>query len=258
MIDKSVSQSSFIRADRLSTSIPRRSRRRSSLRANPLSVVQGMLSDRQTREFRTLISDVSFEIKSGDRVGLLGQNGAGKTTLLRLLAGALVPSSGSLEICGITQKLLSVSMGMQPEATGIENIYLLGYCTGLSGEDIKHLIPEIVEFADLKEVIHDPVHTYSSGMQLRLAFAVATAVKPEILLLDEWLSTGDRFFVQRSNDRLLNHIDASEILVFASHSVSTLIEICTRGLVLKAGRVVFDGEIEGAIAFYESDDYQTC
>ena len=252
-----MAQTSFIPAHKLSTSIPRRSRQRSSLRANPFSVVQNLFSDRSRREFRTLISDMNFEIKVGDRVGLLGQNGAGKTTLLRLLAGVLVPSSGSLEVHGVTQKLLSISMGMEPTATGIENIYLLGYCTGLSGEEIKQLIPEIVQFAELEAVIQDPVHTYSSGMQLRLAFAVATAVKPEILLLDEWLSTGDRFFVQRSNERLLSHIDASEILVFASHSVSTLVEICTRGPVLKAGRIVFDGNIESAIAFYESDDYQT-
>jgi ABC-type polysaccharide/polyol phosphate transport system ATPase subunit len=251
-----MSQTSFIRAHNLSTSIPRRSQRRSSIRANPLSVVRGLFSDRSTREFCTLISDMNFEIKAGDRVGLIGQNGAGKTTLLRLLAGALVPSSGSLEVCGVTQKLLSISMGMQPEATGVENVYLLGYCTGLSGELIEQLMPEIVEFADLEAVIEDPVHTYSSGMQLRLAFAVATAVKPEILLLDEWLSTGDRFFVQSSNERLLNHIDSSEILVFASHSASTLTEICTRGLVLKGGRIVLDGDIEDAIGFYESEDYQ--
>jgi ABC-type polysaccharide/polyol phosphate transport system ATPase subunit len=251
-----MSQTSFIRAHNLSTSIPHRSRRRSSIRADPLSVVRGLFSDRSTREFRTLLSDMNFEIKAGDRVGLIGQNGAGKTTLLRLLAGALVPSSGSLEVCGVTQKLLSVSMGMQPDATGVENVYLLGYCTGLSGEFIEQLMPEIVEFADLEAVIEDPVHTYSSGMQLRLAFAVATAVKPEILLMDEWLSTGDRFFVQRSNERLLNHIDSSEILVFASHSASTLTKICTRGLVLKGGRIVLDGDIEDAIGFYESEDYQ--
>lgn len=251
-------ETSFIRARNVATNVPRRSRRRSALRENPLSVVTGLLSRREVRDFRTLISDISFEFSAGDRVGLIGQNGAGKTTLLRLLAGALVPSAGSLEVRGVTQTLLSVSMGMQPEATGIENIYLLGYCIGLSGDRIHELMPEIIDFADLHAVIQDPVHTYSSGMQLRLAFAVATAVKPEILLLDEWLSTGDRFFVERSNERLMNHIDASEILVFASHSVETLLRICTRGLVLKSGRIVFDGGIEEGIAFYESEDYQTC
>jgi len=215
-------------------------------------------SSRRRRDFHTLISDITFEFRAGDRVGLIGRNGAGKTTLLRLLAGALVPSSGSLEVRGVTQTLLSMSMGMQPEATGIENIYLLGYCAGLPGDRIAELVPEIVEFADLQAVIQDPVNTYSSGMQLRLAFAVATAVKPEILLLDEWLSTGDRFFVERSNERLMNHIHSSEILVFASHNVSTLVKICTRGLVLKAGKVVFDGSIDAAIAFYESEDYRTC
>lgn len=253
-----MSQTSLIRAKNVATSVPRRSRRRSALRENPISAVAKLFSNRQAREFRTLISDVTFEFKAGDRVGLIGQNGAGKTTLLRLLAGALMPSAGSLEVRGITQTLLSMSMGMQPEATGLENIYLLGYCSGLSGERIQELIPEIVDFADLKAVIQDPVHTYSSGMQLRLAFAVATAVKPEILLLDEWISTGDRFFIQRSNERLLNHIDASEILVFASHSLETLKQICNRGLVLKDGSVVFDGALNDAIEFYESEDYQSC
>lgn len=251
-------ETSFIRAQNIATNVPRRSRRQSALRENPLSVVTGLLSRGEVRDFRTLISDMSFEFSAGDRVGLIGQNGAGKTTLLRLLAGALVPSAGSLEVRGVTQTLLSVSMGMEPAATGIENIYLLGYCIGLSGDRIQELMPEIIGFADLHAVIQDPVHTYSSGMQLRLAFAVATAVKPEILLLDEWLSTGDRFFVERSNERLMNHIDASEILVFASHSIETLLKICTRGLVLKAGRIVFDGDIEEGVAFYESEDYQTC
>ena len=147
-------------------------------------------------------------------------------------------------------------MGMQTDATGLENVYLRGYCAGLSGREIKGRIPEIVEFAGLQSVIQDPVRTYSSGMQLRLSFAVATSVKPEILLLDEWISAGDRFFVERSKERLLSHIDASEILIFASHSLPILREMCSRGLVLKHGRVVFDGDIDAAVEFYESEDYQ--
>ena len=199
---------------------------------------------------------MSFEFRAGDRVGLIGQNGAGKTTLLRLLAGVLVPNVGTLEVRGATQNLLNVSMGMQTDATGLENIYLRGYSSGLSGKEIKRRIPEIVEFAGLESVIHDPVRTYSSGMQLRLAFAVATSVKPEILLLDEWISAGDRFFVERSKERLLGHIHSSEILVFASHSPETLQELCSRGLVLKQGQVVFDGPIGEALDYYQSDKYQ--
>ena len=209
-----------------------------------------------TRQLRPLLRGMSFELRQGDRVGLIGENGAGKTTLLRLLAGALVPSGGRLEVRGATQNLLNVSMGMQTDATGLENIYLRGYSAGLSGKEIKRRIPEIIEFAGLGSVIHDPVRTYSSGMQLRLAFAVATSVKPEILLLDEWISAGDRFFVERSKQRLLGHIDASEILVFASHSPQILQEICNRGLVLKQGTVVFDGDIDDALEFYASDKYQ--
>lgn len=253
-----MSSSSFIRAQNVSTGIPRRSEMRSALRKNPLAMVTGMFASRKPRESVKLISDINFEVSAGERVGLIGQNGAGKTTLLRLLAGALMPSSGRLEVCGSTQKLLTISMGMQHQATGIENIYLLGFCSGLSARRIEELLPEIVEFADLRDVIQNPVSTYSSGMQLRLAFSVATAVKPEILLLDEWLSTGDRYFVKRANERLMGHIDSSEILVFASHSNDTLAKVCTRGLVLKGGRAVFDGGIEDAIKFYESDDYQSC
>jgi len=214
------------------------------------------MGGRKIREFRPLIRGITFEFNEGDRVGLIGQNGAGKTTLLRLLAGVLAPSSGRLEINGVTQNLLNVSMGMQPGATGLENIYLRGYSAGLSGAEIKGRIPEIVEFAGLGPVIHDPVRTYSSGMQLRLAFAVATSVRPEILLLDEWISAGDRFFIKQSKQRLLSHIDASEVLVFASHSPETLEELCSRGLVLKHGKIVFDADISEALKFYASDAYK--
>ncbi len=253
-----MAQRSYISADNVHMSIPRMSRRRASLHADYRSVLQNLLVNRRERQLRPLIRGMSFEFRAGDRVGLIGQNGAGKTTLLRLLAGVLVPSVGTLEVSGATQNLLNVSMGMQIEATGLENIYLRGYSSGLSRKEIRQRVPEIIEFAGLESVIHDPVRTYSSGMQLRLAFAVATSVRPEILLLDEWISAGDRFFVERSRERLLSHVHASEILVFASHSPTMLQELCRRGLVLKQGRIVFDGEMDKALQFYESDQYQRC
>ena len=252
-----MSTQSSIRAQNVYFSMPLTTAIGQSLRYNPLTALRRLTGTGKTRKFRPLIRGISFELRGGDRVGLVGQNGAGKTTLLRLLAGVLMPSAGRLEVRGVTQNLLNVSMGMQDDATGVENIYLRGYSAGLSGQEIKRKIPEIVEFAQLESVIQDPVRTYSSGMRLRLAFAVATSVKPEILLLDEWISAGDRFFVERSKERLLSHIDASEILVFASHSPQTLKELCSRGLVLKGGGVVFDGDIEAALQFYESDEYQT-
>jgi len=251
-----MSTQSAIRAENVHFKMPLTTRVDQSLRANPIAALSGLVGGQRARRFRTLIRGISFELHEGDRVGLIGQNGAGKTTLLRLLAGVLMPSAGRLEITGKTQNLLNVSMGIQNDATGLENIYLRGYSAGLSGQDIKRRIPEILEFADLESVIHDPVRTYSSGMRLRLAFAVATSVKPEILLLDEWISAGDRFFVQRSKQRLLSHIDASEILVFASHNPQMLQELCSRGLVLKHGKVVFDGNVAEALEFYESDEYQ--
>lgn len=237
-------------------SVPLTTRRRSSLRADPLAALRDTFSSRRERQLRPLIRGMTFELQAGDRVGLIGQNGAGKTTLLRLLAGALTPSRGTLDIRGVTQNLLNVSMGMQADATGLENIYLLGYSAGLDGTEIRQRIPDVMEFSGLSEVIHDPVRTYSAGMRLRLAFAVATSAKAEILLLDEWISAGDRFFVERSRERLLSHIHASEILVFASHSPNMLRELCGRGLVLKLGKVVFDAPIDEALDYYESDRYE--
>lgn len=251
-----MSTQSSIFARNIHFKMPLTTRTSNSLRRRPLAALRSLTGTAKSRRFRTLIRGMSFELGAGDRVGLIGQNGAGKTTLLRLLAGVLVPSTGQLEVRGVTQNLLNVSMGMQPEATGIENLYLRGYSAGLSGEEITRRIPEILEFSGLERVIKDPVRTYSSGMQLRLAFAVATSVQPEILLLDEWISAGDRFFVERSKQRLLGHIDASEILVFASHNPKMLAELCCRGLVLKHGMVVFDGDIKAALEFYESDEYQ--
>jgi len=247
-----MSLESYICAQNIHLSVPLVSRKGRSLRANPLSELRNLFTSRSVRELRPLIRGMSFEFRAGDRIGLIGQNGAGKTTLLRLLAGALVPSVGTLEVSGETQNLLNISMGMQPEATGLENIYLRGYSAGLTGQEIKERIPDILEFSELETVIHDPVRTYSSGMQLRLAFAVATSVKAEILLLDEWISAGDRFFVERSKERLLDHIHSSEILVFASHTPTMLQELCSRGLVLKQGKIIFDGDIEAALEFYGS------
>jgi lipopolysaccharide transport system ATP-binding protein len=251
-----MSRQRSIRAQNVCFSMPVASHDRRSFRANPIAALGSLVGGQKRRTFRPLIRGMSFELMQGERVGLIGQNGAGKTTLLRLLAGVLSPSAGRLDINGKTQTLLNVSMGMLVEATGLENIYLLGYSAGLSGAEIKKRIPEIIEFSALESVINDPVRTYSSGMQLRLAFAVATSIEPEILLLDEWISAGDRFFVERSKHRLLSHIDASELLVFASHSTQLLSELCSRGLVLKHGTVVFDGDIEAALDFYESDEYQ--
>ena len=250
-----MTSASFIRAHNVHMSVPLKSQLPLSIRANPLAALRGIAGGSAKRKLRPLIRGISFEIQEGDRVGLIGQNGAGKTTLLRLLAGVLVPSVGELEIQGATQNLLNVSMGMQQDATGTENVYLRGYAAGLSGKDIKARMSEIIEFSGLEDVIDDSVRTYSSGMQLRLAFAVATSVEPEILLLDEWISAGDRFFIEKSKQRLLGHIDASKILVFASHSIPMLGELCNRGLVLKLGRVVFEGPIKAALEFYASDEY---
>ena len=157
------------------------------------------------------LEDVTFELKKGDRVGLVGHNGAGKSTLLRALGNVYVPTSGSAIIEGEIGSLVDISLGIDHEATGRENIFIRGALLGLKRREIEEKFNEIVDFSDLGNFIDMPVRTYSSGMHLRLAFAVATIIRPEILLMDEWLSVGDAAFNAKAESRLTNLVQSSEI-----------------------------------------------
>lgn len=182
------------------------------------------------------LSDLSFEFGRGDRIGLIGHNGSGKTTLLRLLSGIYEPVRGQLEISGRVSSLLDLSLGMDHEATGFENIMLRGVLMGLSPGVIAKKMDEIAEFSELGDYLSMPIRTYSSGMLLRLAFAVSTAVAPEILLLDEWLSVGDADFRQKAEKRLLQLIESSAIMVLASHDESLVKRFCSSIFQLEHGR----------------------
>lgn len=198
------------------------------------------------------LKDISFSIGPGERVGLLGCNGAGKSTLLKTIAGLYPLSTGKLITIGKIRALFDLSLGFEPEATGRENILYRGLLLGLSKSFIHSKKDEIIEFASLGKFIDYPIKTYSSGMQVRLAFAISTLVGADILLLDEVIHVGDAAFIQKAKKRLMQLIEKSEILILASHDLYSLKSLCQRGLVLHEGQLVFDGIIESAISNYQS------
>ncbi len=187
------------------------------------------------------IENLSLTIKDGERVGLLGHNGAGKSTLLRLLSGVYEPSIGRAEIKGEIGSLIDVSFGIDPEASGRENIYLRGALLGLTRSEIKSKLEEIIDFSELGDFIDMPVRTYSSGMHLRLAFSVSTIIRPEILLMDEWLSVGDEGFRVRAEARMNELVESTHILIIASHSRELILETCNRVIWLEHGKIRMDG-----------------
>ena len=188
------------------------------------------------------LDDVSFQIQEGERVGLVGHNGAGKSTLLRALSNVYAPTSGRAEIVGEIGSLVDIGLGIDGEATGRENIFIRGALLGLKKKDIEEKFAEIVEFSELGEFINMPVRTYSSGMHLRLAFAVATIIRPEILLMDEWLSVGDAAFNEKAESRLNDMVKSSRILVIASHSRELIERTCTRAMWFEHGRLKLDSD----------------
>jgi lipopolysaccharide transport system ATP-binding protein len=184
------------------------------------------------------LNDLTFEINEGDRVGLLGHNGSGKSTLLSVLAGGYEPISGMLGMAGPVASMLSITLGMEGEATGYENILMRCTLMGLGPEEINELMPKIVEFTELGEYLSMPLRTYSSGMYMRVPFAVATAVKADIILMDEWMSVGDEAFSKKAQDRLNEMLDSAKILVLASHNRTLLESNCNRIFHLEHGSLV--------------------
>lgn len=194
--------------------------------------------------------DVSLHIDHGDRVGLVGENGAGKTTLLRVLAGVYEPTRGIVRCNGDVSPLFSATLGMDMEATGFENIVLRGLFLGLSPQEIRRIMGEITEFTELGDYLAMPLHTYSSGMVLRLAFAVSTCVEPEILLMDEWIGMGDAHFLEKAERRMEHFVGRSSILVIASHSDALIKRLCNKAILLKQGQIVYQGSVEEVFETY--------
>ncbi len=190
------------------------------------------------------LRDVSLEFREGDRIGLVGPNGAGKSTLLRTIAGIYEPTRGRVDVHGRITTLFSLHVGIEEEATGFENIALRGLAAGMSGREIERRAADIADFTELGEHLNFPIYTYSAGMKARLAFAISTAIEPEILLMDEWIGAGDASFIEKARGRLNAVVDEAGILVLASHNESLLKRVCNRIVELEAGRVKRTGPAE--------------
>jgi len=207
-------------------------------------------ADKDGRVVVRALEGLSFSLHDGDRVGLLGHNGAGKSTLLRLLGGVYEPSSGTARIQGEIGSLIDISLGTDPEATGRENIFMRGALLGMPRAHIKKQIDEIIDFSELGDFVDMPMRTYSTGMHLRLAFAVSTIVRPEILLMDEWLSVGDEGFKHKAEQRMTELVKATNILVIASHSRELVAHTCNRVIWLEHGKIKMDGDPQTILDAY--------
>ncbi len=208
-----------------------------SLKKNLARVtVGGRLGSSQTGATEvTALSHLNLNLRAGDRLGLIGHNGSGKTTLLRTLSGAYEPDEGQIEVRGRIAALLDLSLGIDPSATGIDNIRLRGRIAGMSSREIEDKMDEIAEFSGLGPFLAMPMKTYSAGMQARLAFAVATAVEADVLLMDEWISVGDADFQKLAHRRLLNLVERAGILVLSSHDAGLLRLYCNKVMRLESG-----------------------
>jgi ABC-2 type transport system ATP-binding protein/lipopolysaccharide transport system ATP-binding protein len=196
------------------------------------------------------LDGVSFKIDEGDRVGLLGHNGSGKTTLLRALAGIYEPIIGTIQTNGRVVPLFDLQLGMDLDATGIENIWMRSKLLGLSTQRIEGALDDIANFTELGEYLYVPIRTYSTGMLLRLAFAISTAITPEILILDEMIGAGDAAFLARADARLKQFLAKAGILVIASHATPILRQWCNKGMLLEHGKLIAYGPLEDVIARY--------
>lgn len=204
---------------------------------------------RQYRDFWAL-KDISFRVGKGESIGIIGRNGAGKSTLLQIIAGTLQPTHGSIQVNGRVSALLELGSGFNPDFTGRENVYLNAAVLGLSRKEVDAKFDEIAAFADIGDFIDQPVKTYSSGMFVRLAFAVQTAVEPQVLIVDEALSVGDVFFQQRCYERMQRLLDAGVCVVLASHDLASVQQFCQRTLVFRRGEIAFQGASAEATKVY--------
>ena len=209
------------------------------------------LSVRPTEE-TWVLRHVSFDIQAGEAIGIVGQNGAGKSTLLKIITGTLQPSEGQVQVNGRIAAILELGMGFNPELTGCQNVRHAAGLMGFSPEQIDAAMPDVEAFAEIGEYFDEPVRTYSSGMQMRVAFAVATAWRPEILIVDEALSVGDAYFQHKSFARIREFRELGTTLLIVSHDRSAIQSLCDRAVLLEKGTVIKDGDPEEVFDFYNA------
>ncbi len=249
---------SSILVDRLSLDFPIYHGDARSLKKLMLSTASGRFGqDTQKRVVVQALRDISFSLAPGDKLALVGSNGAGKTTLLRCLAGIYEPNVGRVSTRGRLSALLDVSLGMNPDMTGRENILLRGRYLGIDRAAIARMQDDVASFTELGEFLELPVKLYSSGMSLRLAFAMATSSRPDILLMDEWLLAGDAKFVEKAHARIEAFVSGADIVVMSTHNDSIVRQWATRVLYLDQGRIVRDGPANEVLDEYLSKTTET-
>lgn len=213
-------------------------------------VIKSIKGQIQYNEFWAL-KDISFEVKKGERLGIMGLNGAGKSTLLKVIAGVYKPTTGTVEKHGKVAPLLELGAGFDPQYTGAENIFLYGSVLGIPREFLEEKFDEIVDFAELRKFIDVPLKNYSSGMKARLGFAIATIVEPEILILDEVLSVGDAKFRKKSEKRVMDMFEKGVTVLFVSHSLDQVKRLCNKAIILENGQVLAMGDTDLVAKVYE-------
>jgi lipopolysaccharide transport system ATP-binding protein len=207
----------------------------------------------QTRhQLHWVLQDINFEVNPGEAVGIIGINGTGKSTLLKMITGTTQPTTGSVSITGRVAALLELGMGFHPDFTGRQNVFMAGQLMGYGADEIEQLIPEIEAFAEIGDYIDQPVRVYSSGMQMRLAFSVATSHRPDVLIVDEALSVGDAYFQHKSFARIREFREQGTTLLIVSHDKSSIQSICDRAILLNEGKLAMEGDPEAVMDYYNA------
>lgn len=215
--------------------------------------IPALFKGEQTSQSFTVLNDISFEIKKGETVGIIGPNGSGKSTILKLIANVMSPTSGTVTVQGSVSPLIELGAGFHPELTGRENIYLNGAILGLSRKQINQNLQSIIDFAELQDFVNQPVKHYSSGMYMRLAFAVAVHVNPEILIVDEILAVGDQAFQKKCFAKMEEFKKSQEVtIVFVSHGLGQVEKFCSRSIYINNHQILYDGIPSEAIKKYQN------
>lgn len=227
-----------------------------SLRASLARRVGATVSGSSRRPLVNALRDVSIDLKPGSRLAIMGHNGAGKTTLLKVCSGIYEPSEGTMSRSGSTASMTDFMMGLDPALSGYQNIERRAAFMGLSSAEARALVPEVEAFSELGEFLNLPLRTYSTGMFVRLAFAISTSIQPDIMIMDEMINAGDMSFMDRSTERMERLISQAQILVFASHDLKLLQRTCNQAIVLEKGSVALAGSVADCAAWYKERTQQ--
>ena len=243
----------YIKLDKASVTFSIYNAKTRSVRNELFRAIGGSVQSVDNTIYVKALDEIDLEIKQGDRVGIIGHNGAGKSTMLKLLAGIYEPTSGQALINGYVSSLTDISMGMDAEVSGYDNIIMRCVFMGMNFKEAKLRVQEIIDFSELNEYINLPMRTYSSGMYMRLAFTVATCVTPDILIMDEMIGAGDAAFIEKTRARTNSLIESTKIMILSSHDMQIMKDICNRVLWMEKGKVRADGEPEKIInEYYDS------